>query len=147
MTRIGGVREQRCGIRRQGYVCGKRRICTVAGNQVCDWLVGKNCIGAADRSLSVLERIPGKAETRLKVSRVCVVDRSNAVIDLYEGIDFRHIVDEAIEPFGWRHQPVVTETKLQRQIRPDLVVVLNEDSECALCDRSGNVRHTSARVA
>src|SRR6185369_11712321 len=120
----------------------KRWVCTVACHQIGNRLISKNRIGAADRGLYIFEWIPGKAEARLEVLCVGVIDRSDAVIHLNQRINFGYVIDETIEALSRRHQPVVTETKLEGEIGPELVVILDEDSESALRDRGGNIRHT-----
>ena len=91
-------------------------------------------ISGAHGCLAILKRIPGKADSGLKVLCICLVNLIDIPADINQ-CDPRRIKDvEAVEALRWSHVPLVTEAEFERQIRPPLETIQGEEIERALCD-------------
>src|SRR5262245_20555772 len=91
----------------------KRWICTATRRDVRQRLVHLNCICRSYRGFSVLKRIPGEADTRLKVLIVLLVE----IIDVSTNTEQRNSLriknDKAVVAFSGGNIPVVTQAKLK----------------------------------
>ena len=127
----GIVETNRAG---EGKRDGHRRVRARACHHARHGLVHEDCVGCAHRRPAVFEWIPGEAETRLKVLVVLVIDLIDVGANSYERGAVRVEDNEAVVALGRRHVPLVTQAKLERQVRPQLIVVLHEEAERTLGD-------------
>src|SRR5262249_17532179 len=105
-----------------------------ARHQTGHRLVGQDRIGSPDRSFAVAERVPGKTDTRLKVLIVLVINIVVVCTGPNERSAPRIEYDKTVVAFGRSHIPVVPKSKLERQVRPQPVVVLHKEPDRALSD-------------
>src|SRR4030095_14967591 len=140
---INSVVEPNGPGKRQRYC--QRRICGSRDNDAGHRLVGKQGITSSNRTLSITPRIPRKTHARLKVLVVLFVHVSDICADLNKRGARRIEYDEPVVALSRRHIPFVTKTKLERQVRPKLVVVLHEKTERAFCDAARLIAKSHAK--
>ena len=115
----------------------------VAGHDAGHGLVDIDPVRTAQYGLAASEGRPGKADTRLKILVVLVIDRIDVRPDAHERSRLRIEDDEPIVTLARRHVPFVTQAELQRQIRSQFVIVLDKKSQCSLSDAAASGCPTS----
>src|SRR6185503_5336906 len=96
--------------------------------------ISQDRICSAHRRLTVVEWIPGYAESWLEVLVVFFIDVINSGTDSLQRSRCRIENDEPVVALGRRHIPVITKTEFQSHVRAHFVVVLHVKSECILDD-------------
>src|SRR4029434_6406942 len=113
----------------EGERHGERRVRCDRRYDASQWLLGEDPVCSAQHGLPASRQVPCKADARLKVLIVLVVD----LIDMCAGAQERNgpwVEDnEAAVPLSGRHIPVITQAELYGQVRPQQEAVLHEETE------------------